>query len=209
MEIVVKGMCWGHYRRELRGKPFVPLTRPAGRPHASAIRHTCRRPTRHEKRMALFEWWLREERVSPEPTTGCLLWTGEGFATGYGALGNYSDPWGRYAHRAALYFSGVELPRGRKFHVRHVCDNPGCVAVAHLRLGTALENSQDRDAKGRGWHQQPEFREFMERRVWGQGKRTICRRGHPCGYTTTKSGLRYCKACDAERHRIARNRKAA
>ena len=34
--------------------------------------------------------------------------------------------------------------------VMHLCDNPPCVNVDHLRLGTQADNNADREAKGRG-----------------------------------------------------------
>jgi hypothetical protein len=193
MEIVVKGMCWGHYRRELRGMPMaVALATRDGKKKSSVVKYGCRRPTYREKRLALFEWEVREARVTPEPMSGCLLWLGDAFPTGYGALGNHRDPWGGYAHRAALYFTGVVLPKGRKFHVRHICDNPGCVAVAHLRLGTAQENMLDREAKRRGRFSHP-----------GWKPRTQCIRGHGCGYRVTPSGSRWCPECARLRSRKA------
>lgn len=33
--------------------------------------------------------------------------------------------------------------------VRHKCDNPQCVNLEHLELGTQLDNITDRDSRGR------------------------------------------------------------
>lgn len=51
------------------------------------------------------------------------------------------------AHRAAYrLWKGVDPGN---LLVCHQCDNPCCVNPAHLFLGTAKDNAQDRDRKGR------------------------------------------------------------
>jgi hypothetical protein len=153
-QAVVKGLCWGHYKRTRTGSPMgVPLSVKAGGTISSAVRYGCRMHTPAEKALALMEWNLREGSVTPEPNTGCLIWTGLfNKSTGYGMVGSCKSPWGRYAHRAALWLVGAALPSGdMKMHVRHICNNPACVLVDHLRLGTAKENMADREARrGRG-----------------------------------------------------------
>lgn len=63
-------------------------------------------------------------------------------ATGYGGVGKNG-----YAHRAVWEAERGPIPPGMV--VMHVCDNPPCVNVEHLRLGTQAENVADMDAKGR------------------------------------------------------------
>lgn len=83
-------------------------------------------------------------QVSPEPTSGCWLWTGTANADGYGAIKLRRKA--LKAHRVSwlLHFGD---PKERQ--VLHRCDNPSCVNPDHLWLGTHLENMRDKVRKGR------------------------------------------------------------
>lgn len=77
--------------------------------------------------------------------TGCVVWPGKPTAKGYARLRV-----GGRQHRAHRYFWEKEngpIPDG--LIVMHACDNPPCVNVAHLRLGTIADNNRDKVAKGR------------------------------------------------------------
>jgi hypothetical protein len=52
-----------------------------------------------------------------------------------------------HAQRVAWEVKHGPIPHG--MHVLHKCDNPPCVAVEHLFLGTHADNMADKIAKGR------------------------------------------------------------
>lgn len=84
--------------------------------------------------------------VSPEPNTGCWLWTGALARANYGAcnLRKYGE---QYAHRAVWRATHGPVPDG--LCVLHRCDNTLCCNPEHMLLGTQLENIADRQKKNR------------------------------------------------------------
>lgn len=116
--------------------------------------------------------------VSPEPMSGCWLWTGSVSPKGYGKLRFNGRT--QTAHRASIQlFNGVVLRSGD--HVLHSCDLPGCVSPHHLRVGTNAENTRDKMRRGR----------HHASRI------THCPQGHEYTpeNTYTNSGRRQCVAC--------------
>lgn len=83
---------------------------------------------------------------SRDTETGCVEWTAYKNSKGYGSM-NAGPQW-LLAHRAA-YALKHNLPWNFDGVVMHNCDNPACINVDHLRLGTRLENNRDSKAKGR------------------------------------------------------------
>lgn len=81
--------------------------------------------------------------------TGCIEWHGAQTKDGYGIITFWKD--GRRtsttAHRMA--YEMAHGPVGEDICVMHSCDNPACVNVDHLSLGTQLDNIQDCISKGR------------------------------------------------------------
>ena len=110
--------------------------------------------------------------------SGCWIWAGTRFSTGYGLIPQ--DGRLQKAHRVIwAYVNGPIPPR---IHVLHRCDIPLCVNPSHLFLGTNRDNQQDKANKGRHWQQ----------------KKTHCPKGHeytPENTYIPPSGGRHCCIC--------------
>ena len=77
---------------------------------------------------------------------GCHVTTvGKTVSGGYGQI-RRGDKILR-AHRYVWTVVNGPIPDG--LHVLHTCDNPPCINIAHLWLGTNADNVADRTAKGR------------------------------------------------------------
>jgi hypothetical protein len=77
--------------------------------------------------------------------TPCIEHTGYCSPKGYGTLTRKGQFW--LAHRWAWTQVHGEIPDG--LFVLHKCDNPPCVNIEHLFLGTNDDNMKDMVAKGR------------------------------------------------------------
>ena len=78
---------------------------------------------------------------------GCLEWTGTKKSTGYGRF--WCDGEMRFAHRW-LYQRLNDVVLTKEQVVMHSCDNPSCVSIDHLSVGSHKENTADMIGKGRG-----------------------------------------------------------
>lgn len=85
----------------------------------------------------LFSWTPPEDR--------CETWAGRKGSFGYGRVVDRGVD--RAAHRVVYERAFGPIPPGMV--VMHKCDNPPCVKLSHLRLGTHADNQHDKVAKGR------------------------------------------------------------
>lgn len=98
----------------------------------------------------LHRFW---DKVDIQGTDDCWNWTAGCNTDGYGNFALVATVVGFKligAHRLAYQLKfGAISP---ELKVLHSCDNPKCVNYKHLSLGTDLDNSKDKMAKGRGRH---------------------------------------------------------
>ena len=85
---------------------------------------------------------------TPEPNSGCRLWTAGVDTRGYAHLRINGVQ--RLAHRVAYELAHGPIPAG--LLVCHKCDVKTCINPKHLFLGTHKDNSDDMIAKGRDSH---------------------------------------------------------
>lgn len=91
------------------------------------------------------------DKVNKMGADECWEWTGSRTPLGYGRI--HSN---QYAHRVSWELHNGSIPKG--LYVLHECDNPPCVNLNHLWLGTQKQNIQDRDKKGRGFFGSEEWK---------------------------------------------------
>ena len=95
--------------------------------------------------------YTREENAitlwrKTQPEGDCLVWMGARNDRGYGnvARGRQSR---QYVHR--LMWEQHYGPIPTNMCVCHTCDNPPCIKIEHLFLGTNQDNQLDAVSKGR------------------------------------------------------------
>lgn len=124
-----------------------------------------------------------DSRVSPEPMTGCWIWTGNVNALGYGRF--WVEGGLEYAHRCSWELHRGQIPDGA--NVLHRCDQPHCVNPDHLFLGSQADNMEDMRRKGRARN--------------SQMQQTHCHQGHRLDgeNVATWGDRRHCLECRRSR----------
>ncbi|MCM1967239.1 HNH endonuclease signature motif containing protein [Streptomyces sp. G1] len=79
----------------------------------------------------------------------CIPWPKARNNYGYGLISRHGKT--QLAHR--WYYQLANGPISNTRVVRHRCDNPPCVNVLHLELGTHKQNMRDRSERGRTFNQ--------------------------------------------------------
>lgn len=93
-------------------------------------------------------------KISPEPNTGCWLWTAATCKSGYGAYGIKQNGYiyTYKAHRFSAWINGkipsYYMPEETPI-LRHICNQRSCVNPDHLEPGTHQDNTNDMKAAGR------------------------------------------------------------
>lgn len=120
-----------------------------------------------------------ERLYTPEPNSGCWLWTGGTTTAGYGIF--LKDGKSTTAHRASYELFVGEIPEG--FDVDHLCRVRCCVNPDHLEAVTRKENLIRSPNTFSSIH----------------SKKTHCPRGHPYEgdnlYLNPANGDRQCVTC--------------
>lgn len=118
-----------------------------------------------------------DTKWTPEPNSGCWLWTGALNRAGYGTLGS------RLAHRLSFERAGNALVPG--LVIDHLCRCRCCVNPKHMRQVTSRENTL---APG----------SLVSAHCIA---RTHCPSGHEYSAENTRlyQGRRYCRACGYRR----------
>lgn len=118
----------------------------------------------------------------------CMEFRGARTTAGYGE--RRVDGEVRYAHRVAWEEAHGPIPDG--LEVLHLCDNPPCINLDHLVLGTHAANMYDAASKGRMHNVAMD--------------RTHCVHGHEFTTDNTyhppkRPTHRHCRACNLARNR--------
>ena len=133
-----------------------------------------------------------EDKILPEPNTGCWLWTGY-LTRGYGRIRVGKQT--KLAHRYLYEMIRGDIPSG--LELDHLCRTTSCVNPHHLEAVTHAENIKRGEA----------CKHWAERQL----SKTHCPSGHEYSAENTKIYIdskgrkgRYCRKCSNIRSRQKR-----
>jgi len=104
--------------------------------------------------LSLFDLAMEADRAglfcnfSPEPNTGCYLWTGRTTKQGYGVVSINRKT--ITVHRAVYRLCVEEVSDDLDVH--HVCEQPGCIYPEHLTALTPEQHRRVHCGLGRAWN---------------------------------------------------------
>ena len=128
--------------------------------------------------------------VSPEPNSGCWLWTGSISEDGYGKFKMTQAAWA--AHRVSYELFVGPIPEG--LQIDHLCRVRCCVNPKHLEPVTLQENFRRGIGNAHG----------AAAASIARISKTHCLRGHeyvPDNVMIQADGARRCRTCDRKRAR--------
>ena len=141
-----------------------------------------------------------QNKILPEPNSGCWLWTASASLHGYGKTSFDGRP--QQAHRIVFMCLRGPIPDGA--FICHTCDNPSCVNPDHLYVGDAKTNVRDMMERERHWmHTDPERHRENARQV---GLRNNWHRGanNPKAKLTTEQAAAIRASKEPTRFLVAR-----
>lgn len=131
---------------------------------------------------------------SNTPTTPCFEATGKPNGAGYVTRCVGGVYW--LAHRLAWTAAYGRIAKDAI--VLHRCDNPRCVRLDHLTLGTQADNIAEMCDRGRHYTERDDY-----------VPQTHCKRGHEFTPENTRmyKGKRFCRTCGRDQQRERRVRR--
>ncbi len=125
--VVARGLCNRHYTRQFRGRPLDD----------SMIR----------RKLPNVSLDTVADCVTVD-ARGCWNWAGTKNANGYGVV----QSGGRQMQAHRWHYTEVNGPLSARQYVCHKCDNPACINLDHLYVGTPEDNMRDMVMRDRCAH---------------------------------------------------------
>lgn len=127
---------------------------------------------------------LSKIKIPSDLYNNCWEWIGAKHKTGYGSIcvGKRVER----PHRVAYALLHGKIPADRV--IMHSCDNPACINVYHLSLGTRQDNVNDKVNKGRQHRKLTATQVLLMRQEYSEGKCTLLELATKYGVCSTQVG---------------------